>query len=106
MRAGLNCSHCSLHPCPFGAGDGMQGWTEQAGWLPTPLFAGVQMYKVAAQPIIPAALVAPVEMLMFPKALPAPSNVPGNRHAIRYAGALFLILADRHFFSPAHKLSA
>lgn len=55
---------------------------------------------------VPAAFVAPLEMLMFPKALPAPSNLPGNRHAIRCTGALFLRLADGRFFSPAHKLSA
>lgn len=29
----------------------MQGWAERAGWLPTPLLAGVQMSKAAAQPV-------------------------------------------------------
>lgn len=57
-------------PCSFSAGGVMQGWTERAGCLPTPLCwcADEQSCSPAR---VPAGLVAPLEMPMFPKALPA-----------------------------------
>lgn len=82
------------------AGGAMQGWAEQAGWLPPPLFAGVQMSKAAAQPV------SQLLCGTSGKVLVAPSNLPGNRNAVRYTGALFLRFADGHFFSPAHILLA
>lgn len=49
-------------------------------------------------------------MPMFPEALPAPSNILGNRDVIseghRCTAVLFLSLANGQFLSPAHILSA
>lgn len=61
--------------------------------------------KQSCSPVhVPAALVAPLEMLMFPKALPASSNLPGNKTCNQMYWCPVFKTYLRHFFSPAHKL--
>lgn len=60
--------------------------------------------------LVPATCTARLEMLMFLKALLAPCNLPGNRHAIsegrRCTAALLLRIVDGQFLPPACILSA